>query len=165
MIKPGKIYITGTRVFLTFVLVLCSIHFSFSQVAVASTPSPELKPFSQDIIGNLVPDEDQLRAGLLYDMKRGTIVWQKDMDYAWPIASLTKMMVGLLAVEDVEAGKVSMSDTIYVKNTYRKRIKRRKYKTYTVTERYLFNDLLKMAMIRSHNESTVWIAKRCSESV
>lgn len=117
-----------------------------------------------DLIGNLVPDEDELRAGLLYDTKRNVIVWQKDMDYAWPIASLTKMMVGLLAVEDVEAGRVSMNDTIFVQNTYRKKIKRRRYKTYTVKERYLFSDLLKMAMIRSHNESTVWIAKRCAEN-
>ena len=160
----GKIYITVTSALLSLVIVVCTSHCAFSQDAQLN-PAYELKPFSMQLIGNLVPDEDQLRAGLLYDVKRNTIVWQKDMDYAWPIASLTKMMVGLLAVEDVEAGRVSMNDTIYVQNTYKKKIRRRKYKTYTVTERYMFSDLLKMAMIRSHNESTVWIAKRCSETV
>ncbi len=111
---------------------------------------------------NLVPDDGEIRAGLLYDLKRERIVWQKDMDNAFPIASLTKMMVGLLAVEDVEAGRVQMTDEITVTSTYKQRIKRRRYKTVTTTERYLLNDLLKMAMVRSHNESTVWIAKHCA---
>ncbi|MEP7263276.1 MAG: LysM peptidoglycan-binding domain-containing protein [Bacteroidota bacterium] len=148
---------------------ICFVMMAFSSVfsAVAQTdsiglvPHPEFKQFNTDLI-NLVPDDGEIRAGLLYDVKRDKIVWQKDMDNAFPIASLTKMMVGLLAVEDVEAGKVQMSDVISITNTYKKRIKRRKYKTYTVSEQYLLNDLLKMALVRSHNESTVWIANHCS---
>ncbi len=165
MTIKNKIYIIASRIFLSFAFVALFFDTSFAQEIAATKSIPELKPFAMDIIGNLVPDEDELRAGLLYDTKRGVVVWQKDMDDAWPIASLTKMMVGLLAVEDVEAGRVSMDDTIYVQNTYKKRIKRRKYKMYKVTERYLFSELLKMAMIRSHNESTVWIAKHCSGTV
>lgn len=138
---------------------------AFSAVAQSDSmgfvPHPELKQFNMDLI-NLVPDDGEIRAGLLYDVKRDRIVWQKDMDNAFPIASLTKMMVGLLAVEDVEAGKAQMSDQISITSTYKKRIKRRKYKTYTVSETYILSDLLKMAMVRSHNESTVWIAKHCS---
>ena len=34
-----------------------------------------------------------IRAGLLYDVETKKIVWQKEMNKAFPIASLTKMMV------------------------------------------------------------------------
>ncbi len=80
-----------------------------------------------DTISGIVADEDEVRAGLLYDVQRNTIVWEKDMDYAYPIASLTKMMVGLLAIEDIEAGKVHLTDTITVTRTFKKRISRRRY--------------------------------------
>ncbi len=123
---------------------------------------PFSRQFSFDTIPGLVADEDAIRAGLLYDVDRNSIVWEKDMDYAYPIASLTKMMVGLLAMEDIEEGKVCADDRITVTRTYKKRIRRHRYTTYTSTEQYSLQDLLKMAMVASHNESTVWIAKHCS---
>lgn len=118
--------------------------------------------YEQDLLPGLVTNEQQIRAGLLYDVERGKIVWQKDLDYAYPIASLTKMMVGLLAMEDIASGKVCWDDRITVTRTYKKRIKGRRYKTYTTDEHYTLEDLVKMAMVASHNESTVWIAKHCS---
>ena len=60
-------------------------------------------PFVLDTMHGLVYLENDIRAGLLYDAERGAIVWQKDMYYAYPIASLTKMMVALLAVEDIRS--------------------------------------------------------------
>ncbi|MFN8154819.1 MAG: LysM peptidoglycan-binding domain-containing protein [Bacteroidia bacterium] len=118
--------------------------------------------FGIDTISGLVPNEREIRAGLLYDVERNKIIWEKDMDYAYPIASLTKMMVGLLAIEDIEAEKVCLDDRITVTRTYKKKLRRRRYTTYTVEENYSLEDLLKMAMVASHNESTVWIAKHCS---
>ena len=121
--------------------------------------------FKPELIPGIVSNESEIRAGLLYDVDRDRIVWEKDMDYSYPIASLTKMMVGLLAVEDIEAGKVCWDDKITVTRTFRKKIRRRRYTTYTVEEKYTLEDLLKMAMVASHNESTVWIAKHCEESL
>ena len=72
------------------------------------------------------------------------------------------MMVGLLAIEDVEAGCVNLNDDVVVSRTFRKKIRRRKYKTYTSEERFNLEGILKMAMVASNNESTVWIAKHCS---
>ncbi len=118
--------------------------------------------FAFDTLPNLVSDADELRAGLLYDADRGKIVWQKNMDDAYPIASLTKMMVGLLAIEDVEAGRVHLNDDVLVSRSFRQRIKRRKYRTYTSEEKFTLEGILKMAMVASNNESTVWIAKHCS---
>jgi D-alanyl-D-alanine carboxypeptidase len=121
--------------------------------------------FIHQPIDGLVSNENEIRAGLLYDVNRNVIVWEKDMHYAYPIASLTKMMVGLIAVEEIEAGRKSYDDQITVTRTFRQRIRRGKYRTYTTTENYTLESLLKMAMVASHNESTVWIAKHCMGSV
>lgn len=133
--------------------------------AVDSVPLSPSSSFVHQPINGLVSNESEIRAGLLYDVNRNVIVWEKDMHYAYPIASLTKMMVGLIAIEDVEAGRVSMDDQITVSRTFRQRIRRGKYRTYTTTETYTLESLLKMAMVASHNESTVWIAKHCMGSV
>lgn len=121
--------------------------------------------FIHQPIDGLVANENEIRAGLLYDVNRNVIVWEKDMHYAYPIASLTKMMVGLIAVEEIEAGRKSYDDQITVTRSFRQRIRRGKYRTYTTTENYTLESLLKMAMVASHNESTVWIAKHCMGSV
>lgn len=127
-----------------------------------TTKKPFDFSFKVEQLQGIATNENEIRAGLLYDLDRNTIVWQKDMEYAYPIASLTKMMVGLLAFEDIESGKVCVDDRITVTRTFRKKIRRRRYSTYSVTEQYTLHDLLKMAMVGSHNESTVWIAKHCS---
>src|SRR5215203_4467451 len=57
-------------------------------------------------------DQALLKAGLLYDVQNQKIVWQKDMNKTYPIASLTKMMVALITVEDIHAGKVRWDDQV-----------------------------------------------------
>jgi len=121
--------------------------------------------FESELIQGIVSNEREIRAGLLYDTERGNIVWEKGVDIAYPIASLTKMMVGLLAIEDIRAGKVCLDDRITVTRLYKKRIRRHRYSTYKVEETYSFEDLLKMAMVASHNESTSWIAQHCEGDV
>jgi D-alanyl-D-alanine carboxypeptidase len=152
---------TAFKFCLGLVLALASTGF-------AATDSVYTAPASSFIvqpIPGLVTNEREIRAGLLYDVNRNVVVWEKDMHYAYPIASLTKMMVGLLAIEDIEAGKRSFNDTIKVTRTFRQRIRRGKYRTYTSHEQYSLEGLLKMAMVASHNESTVWIARHCSNSL
>lgn len=148
-----------------FVLQCCALLFT-SSIGYAGVPdtlnNPATPSFPLDIINGLVANEREIRAGLLYDVDRGKVVWEKDMDYAYPIASLTKMMVCLLAIEDINAGTICLDDHITVTRTYRKKVRRRRYTTYTVEEHYSLDDLLKMALVASHNESTVWIAKHCS---
>ena len=147
-------------------LLLVVVFLIASDIAFADNRDTLKSPiFKNDYINGLVADEDQIRAGLLYDVTRDKIVWDKKGDQVFPIASLTKMMVGLLAIEDIEAGKISMSDTITITSSYKKKIRRRKWATYTIRYDYTFEDVLKMAMVASHNESTIWIAKQCAPSV
>jgi serine-type D-Ala-D-Ala carboxypeptidase (penicillin-binding protein 5/6) len=120
--------------------------------AVAPVPS-----FVFDTIPGLVNRESDIRAGLLYDAERGAIIWQKDMYYAYPIASLTKMMVALLTVEDIRAGKVDWPDEVKVDRVYKK--SRRSRQVYKTTETYTLESLVQLAMIPSNNLACTDIAK------
>lgn len=118
---------------------------------------PSNSDFTYDIIPGLVSREDDIRAGLLYDTEAKKIVWQKDMFYAYPIASLTKMMVALLAVEDIRAGRADWSDEVKVDRVYRK--SRRSRQVYKTTETYTLESLVQLAMIPSNNLACSDIAK------
>lgn len=118
---------------------------------------PAIPAFTYDLIPGLVSHEDEIRAGLLYDTETKQIVWQKDMFYAYPIASLTKMMVALLAVEDIRSGKVDWSDEVKVDRVYRKSRKSRQ--VYKTTETYTLESLVQLAMIPSNNLACSDIAK------
>ena len=54
------------------------------------------------------------QAAILIDEDSGTVLYEKNADESRPIASITKIMTLLLAFEALEAGKVSLSDTVPV---------------------------------------------------
>jgi D-alanyl-D-alanine carboxypeptidase len=110
-----------------------------------------------------VPDHG-VRSGLLYDVETNEIVWQKDIHYAYPVASLTKMMVALLVMEDINQGLVDWNDTLELQSTIIKKVKRKRIKQ-EVKERYTLEALLHLAMIVSHNEACNVIARHLSGSV
>lgn len=106
---------------------------------------------------NIRYDGTGIRAGLLYDVETKKIVWEKNMNRAFPIASLTKMMVALITVEDVRSGKHQWTDTVsWIRDIA---IGRRKHKRiiHTPVSSSLL-DLFKSAMIASNNESSQQMA-------
>lgn len=119
--------------------------------------------FKVEIVPGLGHRESELKAGLLYDLSNQTIVWQKDMNYAYPIASLTKMMVTLLAVEDIKAEKRDWSDEIVVTRSYRKSPRSRK--VIVTQQTYTLESLIQLAMIPSNNEACSDIARYLNGSV
>lgn len=127
--------------------------------SLAQKVSCNFTPFQVNPINGLMNNEDGVRAGLLYDVNRKVVVWEKDMNYAYPVASLTKMMVALLAIEDIKSGKANWTDQIEVSRTYIKGKGRHK-KRYSVKQTYTLEDLIKLAMVNSNNEATVWIGKK-----
>jgi len=103
-------------------------------------------------------NENEIRAGLLYDAVNGKVVWQKNIDKAFPIASLTKMMVALLAVEDVRDCKFSWNDRVkWTRETIVGRRKNRR-KVCTAVD-YSLRDVFKAAMIASNNECAEQMAR------
>lgn len=106
----------------------------------------------------LFVNEGEVKAGLLYDVMNKKIVWQKNMSTAFPIASLTKMMVALLAVEDVYAGKYKWTDNVHwVRSSVIGRRKNRR--TVHSDVNYTLRDVFKAAMIASNNECADQMAR------
>ena len=62
-----------------------------------------------------LPDFDvPCRAAVLIDLSSGTVLYEKEADTHMPIASITKVMTLLLTFEAIDAGKVSLQDTVPV---------------------------------------------------
>ena len=112
--------------------------------------------FSMDIVDGIQVRENEVRAGLLYDAEKGVVVWEKGMHFAYPIASITKLMVALVSLDDIKAGKVDWSDEVKVDRVYRKSSLSRQ--TYRTTETYTLESLMQLAMIPSNNQACSDIA-------
>lgn len=107
---------------------------------------------------NLSVQESEVRAGLLYDVENKKVIWQKNMQSAYPIASLTKMMVALLTIEDIKAGLFTWEDKIeWTRLEYRGRGKSRR--KVTVHMSYSLRDVFKATMIASNNECSEQLAR------
>lgn len=107
---------------------------------------------------SLLVNEQEVKAGLLYDVANKKIVWQKNLNSAYPIASLTKMMVALLAIEDINAGKFKWDDNVQWTRSYV--TGRRKHrKTVFSKANYSLRDVFKAAMIASNNECAEQMAR------
>jgi D-alanyl-D-alanine carboxypeptidase len=103
-------------------------------------------------------DGTGIKAGLLYDVETRKIVWQKEMNKSLPIASLTKMMVGLITVEEVRMGNLHWDDQV---SWTRSIVMGRKKKRHVVNvpANYSLYDLFKSAMIASNNEAAEQMAR------
>lgn len=122
--------------------------------------------FNYNFIAGLANDSLHFRAGLLYDLENNTVVWQKDMNYAYPMASVTKIMTALLAIEAIDEGIIDWHDEIVItskRKIYTGRGRKRRKKIITVTDRYTLRDLLKMTMIESNNYAAVLVGKHVAK--
>ncbi len=114
--------------------------------------------FQYEPIPGIRANEHEMKAGLLYDLENKKIVWQKEMNTSFPIASLTKMMVALLTVEDVRAGKLKWSDNVeWTRQIIIGRGKRKRVVNENVN--YTLLDIFKSAMIASNNEAAEQMAR------
>ncbi len=107
---------------------------------------------------NININEKSIKAGLLYDADNKKIVWQKEMNQPLPIASLTKMMVALLAIEDIHAGKIKWDDVVHWTRESVWKVKGKNKTVYTQAS-YTVKDLFKAAMIASNNECAEALAR------
>ncbi len=118
--------------------------------------------FNYNFIEGLANDSLHFRAGLLFDVETNSIVWQKDMNYAYPMASVSKIMTSLLAIEAIDRGTINWNDEIVItsqRKIYTGKGKKRRSKIVTVTDRYSLRDLLKMTMVESNNYAAMLVGK------
>ncbi|MGL5329525.1 MAG: D-alanyl-D-alanine carboxypeptidase family protein [Peptostreptococcaceae bacterium] len=124
------------------------------------------------IIGLLTPnlvcaksdkDIDQFsKSSILIDQDTGRVLYEKDPDAKRPLASLSKMMTFLLAIEAIESGKVKKEDII----TIDKSIAKVRGSSYHLKEgeKVPLIELMKGLMIVSGNDSAVAIARHIGKN-
>ena len=119
-------------------------------------PHSQFSYINVEIDESLGYGESLMRAGLIYDVKDNKLVWHKNLDKSFPIASLTKMMVALITMEQVSAENICLQDevTIAEEATYvggsRVYLK--------PGSRLKVEDLLEACMIRSGNDASYQLA-------
>ncbi len=118
-------FINLTPAFLCLVLICFQVQACYGTSSQVEKNQTGHAALSVEADKSLVPEPDfsspklkfqdnVVRAGLLYDLSSDTILWEKNMHKAYPIASLTKMMVGLLVIEEIFAGKITWKSMIRV---------------------------------------------------
>ena len=101
--------------------------------------------------------EKSIKAGLLYDAKQNKIIWEKEINTALPIASLSKMMTALLVVEAVAEKRIDWNTEINV--TKEASLISCTKVFLRCGEKLTVEELLKAAMITSANDACYLLAE------
>ncbi|MCB9190907.1 MAG: D-alanyl-D-alanine carboxypeptidase [Flavobacteriales bacterium] len=98
-----------------------------------------------------------IKAGLIYDFTENKLVWEKNLEEQFPIASLTKMMVALIAMEQLNAGNVHLDHEVEISREATWTGGSRVY--LKAGQKISVGDLLEAAMIRSGNDAAYALAE------
>ena len=105
-------------------------------------------------------------AMILMDVNTGSVLYEKNMDMHHSIASLTKVMTGLLAVEAVERGEVSLDEMVTAGQDCLTGLEADSSNSGIVPgEEMSFKDILYCAMVQSANEACNIIGTRVAGSI
>lgn len=98
-----------------------------------------------------------IKSGLIYDFTENKLVWEKNLEEQFPIASLTKMMVALITMEQIRAGVVGLDDMVIISKEATWTGGSRVY--IRAGQKLSVSDLLQAAMIRSGNDAAYALAE------
>jgi D-alanyl-D-alanine carboxypeptidase (penicillin-binding protein 5/6) len=113
-----------------------------------------LCPECDAIIGDL---KDGIEAGAGVNISTGEIFWEKDAEKPCRIASLTKLMVVLMAMETVERGDIALDDIVTVSGESSKMGGSQVY--LKEGEEFPLSELMKAMMIASANDAAYLVAE------
>lgn len=99
----------------------------------------------------------QSNAAILVERTTGEVLYEKNADEKLPMASVTKTMTLLLAVEAVDSGKISLDDVVIVSDKASSMTGSRVY--LSTNEKISVSDLLKSIAVSSGNDAAVAIAE------
>lgn len=104
-----------------------------------------------------IPGSQQASSGILVDLNSRKVFWSKNATKPVPIASMTKMMTALLAMEDLDSGKHSFDTLFEISGaavmTGGTRV------PLSAGESLTFRDLLSAMMVASTNDASYAIAE------
>ncbi len=120
-------------------------------------PHKQFNYINIEIDTTLAYEPTLIRAGLIYDYTENRLVWEKNLEEQFPIASLTKMMVALIAVEQIQAGNIQLEDlvTISQKATWVGGSK----VYFKAGQKITVSNLLEASLIRSGNDAAYALAE------
>jgi D-alanyl-D-alanine carboxypeptidase (penicillin-binding protein 5/6) len=103
------------------------------------------------------------RGALLEDGETGKVLFEDNADMAWPPASMAKMMLLLIASEQIKSGRFSLNDPVRISersaHTGGSRVGLEEGQIYPLGE------LMKAAIIKSANDAAVAVAEKVGGSV
>jgi D-alanyl-D-alanine carboxypeptidase (penicillin-binding protein 5/6) len=105
----------------------------------------------------------EFEAILLEDAETGQILLAENSDKPWPAASLTKMMVALLALEEIERGRLSWQTPVVI--SPRASLAGGRAINLRAGEVFPLEELLQAMMVTSANDASVAVAERLKGSV
>ena len=115
-------------------------------------------------ICNVYAQEDlkvDAKAVLLMEAESGEIIYEKNVDYPYPPASITKLMTYLIAMEDIKKGKLGLDDIVVIS----KKASDERGATYYLreNENMKLRELIEAMMIASANDAAMAIAEYVGE--
>lgn len=108
----------------------------------------------------VLPDYE---AALLADAETGQVLFARNADKQWPSASLTKMMLGLLVLEEIERGRLSLRTPVRISS--RASLAGGRTINLQPGEVYPLEELLQAMLVTSANDASVALAERLAGSV
>ncbi len=163
-LRSFAVYVTPAFLFAFLLFAEPSALFGLSTNP-TSDPEPKTKKYPHKQFNYINVEIDTtlayapalIRAGLIYDFTENRLVWEKNLEEQFPIASLTKMMVALITVEQINVGNVQLEDVVTIS----------KYATWVggskvylkAGQKVTVSDLLEAAMIRSGNDAAYALAE------
>ena len=98
------------------------------------------------------------KSAYLIDYHSGTVLYSKNETEKLPIASMTKLMLLLLAFENIQAGNLSLTETINVSENASSMGGSQVF--LEANGNYLCSDLIKSIIVASANDASVAIAEK-----
>jgi D-alanyl-D-alanine carboxypeptidase (penicillin-binding protein 5/6) len=143
------------------IVVLCLLNVLITS-PLAATAKPRLTRFELDLAALRGP-EPPLKAAVVLDPVSGRVLWAYRPQVVLPIASLTKMMVALVVLEKIRAGRLGWKDRVTVSVRARKMGGRQVF--LQEGEVFTVRELFRAMMIHSANDAAVALAEKAAGSV
>ena len=133
------------------------LDLSLSPTPAPTEAPPALPPISQAPLLENPPMRLNCAAALLMEADSGQIIFQMNADSPRPVASVTKVMTILLTLEQLEAGRIALSDAITVSDSAAGM--GGSQVLLDVGERQSVSTLLKCMIVGSANDAAVALAE------
>ena len=106
--------------------------------------------------------EVDCKSAVLIERNSGNILFNKESNARHPIASVTKLMTVLLTLEEIEAGKINLSDSVMVSRNANSMGGSQIF--LDADTEYNLGELLKSVIVASANDSSVALAEHIAGS-